>query len=376
MQKAQLNLNSRNSRAGIQLGRALLQTHGRYLGLLLVAVLLLSGCTRNRPAPDSDGSETGVVTQAGEATAAVAPQTDANSQSGAGNEPGVVVTTPETGAPVEPPTAAQGSGADPVVEIEEPTAASEQPTVEAPVAVPTAPPPDAFPYTVTAGDTVSSIAGIFGVAPEAIRELNFLATDNIQPGQILRIPSQPGAVPPPADAASESGPYVHVVQPGDTLYQISVQYDTSAGDIIAANGLSTPDDILVGQELIIPDYQPTEGETAEAEQSGGQVVHVVQPGDQLFAIAERYGVATAELIAANNIQNPGLLRIGQRLIIPGVTELQAAAATGRLHVVQPGEGLGQIAAAYGVTIEGIARLNNLGNVEIIYPGQELIIPGE
>ena len=54
-----------------------------------------------------------------------------------------------------------------------------------------------------------------------------------------------------ADAASD-GPVVHVVQSGDTLNQISQQYDVSVEDIMAANNLSDPNFISPGQELTIP----------------------------------------------------------------------------------------------------------------------------
>ncbi|MEZ4664297.1 MAG: LysM peptidoglycan-binding domain-containing protein [Caldilineaceae bacterium] len=351
-----------------------LRGHVQRVLLLALALLALSGCTRDRPTPEPVDSAAGTTIQEGAAVVTVAPPVDANAPTGAQAEPQVAV---------EPAATIQGAAAEPEVAIEQPAPGdappAENPPAEVePTPVPTLPPPDAFAYTVTAGDSVTGIAELFGVTPDVIRELNFLTTDNVQPGQILRIPRQPGTATTASESTSstsESGPYEHVVQAGDTLNDISLQYDVSAAEIIAANNLSAPDNIFVGQQLVIPGYQPGEGESTTSVESNGQVVYVVQPGDQLFAIAERFGVATADIISANGIQNPGLLRIGQRLIIPGVTELQAAAASGRLHIVQPGEGLGQIAAYYGVTIEDIARLNNLGNVEIIYPGQELIIPG-
>ena len=66
-----------------------------------------------------------------------------------------------------------------------------------------------------------------------------------------------GAVPPEAagavaDAAAGDAPVVHTVQSGDTLNRISQQYDVSVEDIMAANGLSDPNIISVGQQLTIP----------------------------------------------------------------------------------------------------------------------------
>ena len=66
-----------------------------------------------------------------------------------------------------------------------------------------------------------------------------------------------GTVPPEAagasaDTAAGDAPVVHVVQSGDTLNRISQQYDVSVEDIMAANGLSDPNIISVGQQLTIP----------------------------------------------------------------------------------------------------------------------------
>ena len=336
---------------------------------LLMMLFILSGCTRNRPTAEPVEVATVTMIETG------GESTPAPAQIATDTPPSAEV-APQVAS--ETPTPIQGAAAEPEVAVEQPTPAENPPAEVEPTPIPTLPAPDAFAYTVTAGDTLPAIAALFGVTPEEIRELNFLTTDNIQPGQILRIPRQQdaaAAVENNSSASTVAGDYTYAVQPGDTLNDISLQFDVSAAEIIAANSLSTPDNLLVGQQLVIPGYQSGADESTTPVEEGGQVAYIVQPGDQLYAIAERFGVATADIISANGIQNPGLLRIGQRLIIPGITEQQAAAASGRLHTVQPGEGLGQIAAMYGVTVADIARLNNLGNVEIIYPGQELIIPG-
>ncbi|MBC7226481.1 MAG: LysM peptidoglycan-binding domain-containing protein [Thermoflexales bacterium] len=51
----------------------------------------------------------------------------------------------------------------------------------------------------------------------------------------------------------------------------------------------------------------------------GPLLHVVQPGETLASIAAAYGVPLAELIAVNHIQDPNLIRVGQVLVIPGVS---------------------------------------------------------
>jgi LysM repeat protein len=104
----------------------------------------------------------------------------------------------------------------------------------------------------------------------------------------------------------------------------------------------------------------------------GEKTHVVQPGENLFRIALYYGMSHQTLAAANGIINPDIVYIGQTLTIPaeGTTP---TTPTGN-HVVQPGENLFRIALKYGVTVEAFAIANGISNVNLIYPGQELVIP--
>jgi LysM repeat protein len=100
----------------------------------------------------------------------------------------------------------------------------------------------------------------------------------------------------------------------------------------------------------------------------------VQPGETLSTIAADYGIDATDLAAANNLTNPNMLRAGQQLIIPGVTQQQAVEARGVRHTVASGESLSQIAQTYGVTIEQIMAVNGLDDPNTIVVGQELVIP--
>jgi LysM repeat protein len=126
--------------------------------------------------------------------------------------------------------------------------------------------------------------------------------------------------------------------------------------------------------------------TPEATGIPGQVVHVVVSGETLLAIARQYGVSSDALIAANNLANPDQLSIGQRLIIPSEDFEPGAAAPGTTvqvtptavltitHVVQAGETMATIANQYDVRIIDIMQANNIADPNTITEGQELIIP--
>ena len=120
---------------------------------------------------------------------------------------------------------------------------------------------------------------------------------------------------------------------------------------------------------VVPTAVPTAAPTAEV---SGPRIHVVQPGENLFRIALYYGMTWKALAAANGIVNPDLIYAGQRLIIPA--EVSAIPAEERVHVVQPGDNLFRIALKYGTTVEAIALANDISNVNLIYPGQRLVIP--
>jgi LysM repeat protein len=170
---------------------------------------------------------------------------------------------------------------------------------------------------------------------------------------------------------------VHIVQPGEVLLLITKQYGVDVEELMRLNNLSSPDWIYVGQELIIP--QPAASPTGEPTPAvtpapaATSFIHVVQPGESLAAIAYRYGVAMDDLVKFNGLRAADMIYVGQRLIIPAATVTPTRAA-GRVHVVQAGENLTWIAQRYGVSVTALMRANNITDPDTIYVGQQLIIP--
>lgn len=119
---------------------------------------------------------------------------------------------------------------------------------------------------------------------------------------------------------------------------------------------------------------PTSATAQPAATSG---TYVVQRGDTLSSIASRHGVSVQALARANNIYNPSLIRSGQRLVIPGAgaTAAPSYSSSGSVHVVQRGENLYRIALHYGTTVQALASANNLSSTSLIRVGQTLVIPG-
>lgn len=147
----------------------------------------------------------------------------------------------------------------------------------------------------------------------------------------------------------------YTVRPGDTLYQIARRWELPVDLLIAANNLSTPNSIYVGQQLSVP--------------PGVDVIRV-KSGDTVYQISQNFGVPPSVIIQNNNLQPPYLIQTGQLLKVPpGVP----------YYVVQPGDTLFQIASRFNVISGGssnfelIVKANNLSST-VISPGMQLIIP--
>jgi LysM repeat protein len=172
-------------------------------------------------------------------------------------------------------------------------------------------------------------------------------------------------------ATSATEERVHVVQAGETLYRIGLQYGISWVVLAEYNNLPNANAIYAGQELLIPPTEGSDGGTPTP-MPPPETAYVVQPGDTLKKIGERFGISWEQIAEDNGIVNPNLIYVGQELIIAAPDPGDTPPAT---HTVTAGETLFTISLLYGVAWTDIAEANNLTSPYIIYPGQTLVIPG-
>ena len=180
----------------------------------------------------------------------------------------------------------------------------------------------------------------------------------------------------------------YVVQTGDTLFKIAQRFNVNPAALIAANNLSNPNLIFVGQRLIIPSgggaSAPAPTQPPAPTGTAGST-YIVQPGDTLGKIMAKYNVTASALIAANALTNPNLIFIGQRLVIPGAggtttvpvatAQPTAPAASGSVYVVQAGDTIYRIATKLNVDAAALIAANKMTNPNLIYVGQQLLLPG-
>lgn len=127
--------------------------------------------------------------------------------------------------------------------------------------------------------------------------------------------STPTTTTLPSTTTPTPTPVVHIVSRGETLTYIASYYGTTMEAIVTANDIDPEQLLQLGQKLIIPSIGATGG--AHLPTPTPEVItHVVQPGDSLYSICLQYGASAEAILAANDIPNPELIRIGQELTVP------------------------------------------------------------
>ena len=120
--------------------------------------------------------------------------------------------------------------------------------------------------------------------------------------------------------ADDPTPRTHIVAAGDTLLAISRQYDVSVDELMAANGLDDPNLIYIGQRLSIPGAE----ETPETPPLHLSRSYAVRPGDTITRLARRFQVPSAQILALNGVSRRDARRF--LLLEPEILIPLAAAA--------------------------------------------------
>ena len=189
-----------------------------------------------------------------------------------------------------------------------------------------------------------------------------------------------------ASARTARADTTHIVQPGDTLYEIAQQYGVSVEAIAEANNLSNIRAVMLGYPLIIPGVDgplgaptPTPRPRAtprpyvipeSAVAVPGGVMHTVETGDTLFRISMIYNVLMANIAEANNLADGRTVQLGQKLFIPGARLANPApAATPR-----PSTGTSAPAAPVATTGGNLFKNGDFEGDWYFYLYNELQVP--
>lgn len=117
-----------------------------------------------------------------------------------------------------------------------------------------------------------------------------------------------------------------------------------------------------GQSVPTPQVQAY---TQPLAQTDG-TTYIVQPGDTLSEIAQRFGTTYQHLAAINGISNPDIIHVGQEIRIDG-----SEPTSDEYYTIQPGDTLSAIAARYGTTWQWLAEVNEIDTPDLIHPGETI-----
>lgn len=164
---------------------------------------------------------------------------------------------------------------------------------------------------------------------------------------------------------------------------VGFQY-TDRGLIDGINGYVDRDRFT--EQIFLSNAEPIDpgnnGNDNENEDEGNEgennnyITYVVVRGDTLSEIALRYGTTVNEIAGINGIVNPNLIYTGEQLLIPTKNNTPSTGDNNNTqnYVVRRGDTLSKIARRYGTTVNAIVRLNRIENPNLIYIGQILQIP--
>jgi len=238
-------------------------------------------------------------------------------------------------------------------------------------------------YIVKSGDSLSRIAYKYTTSITLIKQINNLKSNTIHVRQVLLIPRAKKSF---AHSVLNSikhylnnkrhlpGPnrIVHVVQPGDSLWQLAHDYNLTIRDICFWNHLHVRDALVPGTELILwTQRNPSNSHSVKIRPY--ILHHTVKRGDNLQDIAKDNHIKVSALKKANNLHS-NMIRIGQKLIIPpAIQRLGRKQQKARTYRVKKGDSLIGIAHKFGLKGITLKHYNHLTH-DTLRIGQKLKIP--
>ena len=122
----------------------------------------------------------------------------------------------------------------------------------------------------------------------------------------------------------------YTVQKGDSLSGIAAMYGITVSEIAELNGIADKNKIRAGQVLKIPANANKDHAKQQKEKIANGELYIVKAGDSLSVIAQKFGVKTADLAAANKLDPAKPIYVGQKLVIPAGGKKVSSASSSSL----------------------------------------------
>jgi LysM repeat protein len=189
---------------------------------------------------------------------------------------------------------------------------------------------DIFYHTIEPGQTVYSIATMYGIGAEDIYRLNPESREMIKAGEKLRIPQKDIATTVTATADDLDYSF-HTIQPKETLYSLSKKYQVTAANIINANpGLSVAT-FQTGKTIRIPSVEMDQVPKTESQTIVKDIEYKIERKETMYRLTRKFNVTAEELLAKNPELRKGV-KADMIIKVPVKTE-----ETVRQTAVQPRE---------------------------------------
>jgi LysM repeat protein/ABC-type branched-subunit amino acid transport system substrate-binding protein len=264
-------------------------------------------------------------------------------------------------------------------------------------------------HTVVKGETITIIAQKYKITPYDIYKLNPDSQNGIQLDSVLLIPSSAVGIstnitPKPTTVAVQNeNPKTHLVQPKETLYSLSKQYNVTIEELKSANADLLKEGLKIGQNIKIPASsgiqtaavsKPVEvekpivkespkvaapkAETKPETSTDGIAYHVIASKETKYGISKKYGMTIAELERLN----PEVISdfpIGLKLLVAGNSSVKSGIETTKFPTVETPSGPSSSTKKYleeyvvkpNETILSIANDYNMPEKELISLNPEL-----
>jgi len=167
----------------------------------------------------------------------------------------------------------------------------------------------------------------------------------------------------PALAQDPTGP-IYIVQPGDSLYSIAARFSITIDDLLAANGITNPNQLAVGQQLVIPGLQGI---------TGILDTRFINFGDSYRSLMRQTQVPDVLFRRLNRVVSPSEFYVGSNMIVP---IQQDQPQYNKRVSPATGESMLELAVKNNTSVWALTDINQLGGSWAGLPGDTLYIPGE
>lgn len=165
-------------------------------------------------------------------------------------------------------------------------------------------------YTLRRGDSFHKVAYRYGCNVDELLKVNRLSSAYAHPGQTIIVPLGRGK-----QLLASGADQLYTVRSGDSLWGLAHRFDMDLADLKRINGLKAKDPIHPGQKLIVAAYRHEHGHRRLSKQARSSGHYVVQKGDTLWGLAQRFSTTVKHLAAANRLDTTSPLKPGQVLMV-------------------------------------------------------------